>query len=118
MAHLLAPALLLLTYLTTSTLAALNGHCPPSAKSSPPTQPSCHDAAKTAAAALKSIFDQLTTYNSSTVVIGVKSVHERKMLFEYYHTPANKDARVITNIAPFGDLPGYGYPKADKSKFL
>lgn len=86
---------LALSYLSLGALAALDGHCPPLGPVLPaPTQPSKHEAVPAAAAALRGIIDQMTaTYNGSAVAIGVKSIHESKLLFEYAHTPANKDKR-------------------------
>ncbi|KAG7294063.1 hypothetical protein NEMBOFW57_004125 [Staphylotrichum longicolle] len=86
---------LALPYLSLGALAALDGHCPPLGPVLPaPTQPSKHEAVPAAAAALRGIIDQVTaTYNGSAVAIGVKSIHESKLLFEYAHTPANKEKR-------------------------
>ncbi|KAH6623277.1 beta-lactamase/transpeptidase-like protein [Chaetomium tenue] len=152
-------------------------------------------------AALQDILNQMTsTYNTTAVAIGVKSIHETDLLFEYTYTPPNKDKKgvqkvdldtifrlgsltkvfpvlallklkdqgvsfddpitkyvpelrtlrsqarednpiwavewddvtlgalashmagipsdYITDIAPFGDLSAYGYPKANSSNFL
>jgi CubicO group peptidase (beta-lactamase class C family) len=33
------------------------------------------------------------SYNASAVAVGVKSIHEPDLLFEYYYTPPNKDKR-------------------------
>lgn len=86
---------LLLSCLGLGAQAALDGHCPPlGAVLPPPTRPSNHKAVPAAAAKLQGILDQMTsTYNNSAVTIGVKSIHEDHLLFEYAHTPANKDKR-------------------------
>jgi len=91
----LKAGLLALSCLSLGALAALDGHCPPLGPVLPaPTNPSKHEAVPAAAAALRGIIDQMTaTYNGSAVAIGVKSIHESKLLFEYAHTPTNKDKR-------------------------
>ncbi|KAK4154098.1 beta-lactamase-like protein 2 [Chaetomidium leptoderma] len=86
---------LFLSCLTLGAQAALDGHCPPLGPVLPaPTEPSKHEAVPAAAKALKEILQQMTaSYNTSAVAIGVKSIHESNLLFEYSYTPPNKDKR-------------------------
>ena len=91
---------LLLPCLGLGAQAALDGHCPPlGAVLPPPTQPSIHKAIPSAAAKLQAILSQMTaTYNNSAVSIGVKSIHEDDLMFEYAYTPANKDKRGVQTV--------------------
>jgi hypothetical protein len=96
----LSTTALLLSCLGLGAQAALDGHCPPlGAVLPPPTRPSTHKAIPSAAAKLKAILDQMSaTYNNSAVSIGVKSIHEDDLMFEYAHTPANKEKRGAQTI--------------------
>jgi CubicO group peptidase (beta-lactamase class C family) len=89
------PTFLAVSCLSLGIFAAQDGHCPPLGPVLPaPTQPSKHEALPAAAAALRGALDQMTaTYNSSAVAIGVKSIYETGLLFEYAYTPPNKDKR-------------------------
>jgi CubicO group peptidase (beta-lactamase class C family) len=89
-----------LSYWAVGALAALNGHCPPHGPVlPPPTPPSKHEAIPAAANALRDILNQMTaSYNASAVAIGVKSIHEPNLLFEYAYTPPNKDKRSAQNV--------------------
>lgn len=81
-------------------LAALDGHCPPLGPVlPPPTQPSKHEAVPAAANALRDFLDNETSfYNDSAVAIGVKSIHEDSLLFEYAYTPPNRDKRGVQKV--------------------
>jgi CubicO group peptidase (beta-lactamase class C family) len=96
----LSTTALLLSCLGLGAQAALDGHCPPlGAVLPPPTRPSTHKAIPSAAAKLRAILDQMSaTYNNSAVSIGVKSIHEDDLMFEYAHTPANKEKRGAQTI--------------------
>ena len=91
---------ILLSCLSTGAFAALNGHCPPLGPVLPtPKQPSKHEAVPVAAAALQDILNQMTsTYNTTAVAIGVKSIHETDLLFEYTYTPPNKDKKGVRKV--------------------
>jgi CubicO group peptidase (beta-lactamase class C family) len=91
---------LLLSCLSLGAHAALNGHCPPLGPVLPaPTNPGKHEAVPAAAAALRDILSQMTaSYNGSAVAIGVKSIHETDLLFEYTYTPPNKDKRGVQEV--------------------
>ncbi|GAB1317827.1 Beta-lactamase 2 [Madurella fahalii] len=81
-------------------LAGLDGHCPPLGPVLPqPTQPSTHRAVPSAATALSDVLEQFTaSFNSSAVAIGVKSIHESNLLFEYAYTPPIMDPRSVQKV--------------------
>lgn len=81
-------------------LAGLDGHCPPLGPVLPqPTQPSTHQAVPLATAALKDALDKLTaSFNGSALAIGVKSIHESNLLFEYAYTPPIRDPRGVQKV--------------------
>lgn len=83
-----------------SSFAALEGHCPPLGKVlNAPLHPSSHDAVESAVAALKLSLDNTTsTWNSSGLSIGLKSIHEDELLLEYAYTPENVDPRGVDKV--------------------
>ncbi|CAM1510986.1 Fc.00g084990.m01.CDS01 [Cosmosporella sp. VM-42] len=89
-----------LSFLTWGSFAALDGHCPPLGAVLPaPTSPSSHSTVKSAIKDAKNILHNITaTFNSSGVAIGVKSIHESDLLFEYAYTPPNVDPRGVKKI--------------------
>ncbi|KAK4143391.1 beta-lactamase-like protein 2 [Dichotomopilus funicola] len=78
----------------------LNGHCPPLGPVLPaPHHPSTHPSISTASTALRALLDDLTTpYQTSALAIGVKSIHEPDLLFEYTHTPPQRDAKGVQQV--------------------
>jgi hypothetical protein len=69
--------------------AALDGLCPPLGPVLPPaTSPSADPAFETAAAELTAKLKELTSsFNSSSVSIGVRSIHEAAPMFEFHYSP-------------------------------
>ena len=81
-------------------LAALDGHCPPLGPVLPiPTAPSSNPAVQSAVAQAVAALESLTTgFNYSALAVGVKSIHEDKLLLEYHYTPPNVDPRGVQEV--------------------
>ncbi|KAF4466945.1 beta-lactamase 2 [Fusarium albosuccineum] len=80
--------------------AASNGYCPPLGPVlPPPTSPSTYPTYGTAADELIAKLKELTSsFNSSAVSIGVRSVHEATPLFEFHHSPPESDPAGVSVV--------------------
>ncbi|KAF4980692.1 hypothetical protein FZEAL_3360 [Fusarium zealandicum] len=76
-------------------LAARGGHCPPLGPVLPaPVHPSTHPSVEAAVAALQQNLESTTaSYNGSGLAVGVKSIHEKKLMLEFAYTPPTLDPR-------------------------
>ncbi|EJT71686.1 hypothetical protein GGTG_10940 [Gaeumannomyces tritici R3-111a-1] len=80
--------------------AGQDGHCPTFGAVLPaPKSPGKHEAVAAAKAGVKAFLDRLTAdFNSSSLSVAVKSIHEPGNLFEYHYTPPNLDARGVQRV--------------------
>ncbi|KAL8365368.1 hypothetical protein RB595_004257 [Gaeumannomyces hyphopodioides] len=80
--------------------AGQDGHCPAFGAVLPaPQSPGTHAAVAAAKAGVKAFLDQLTAgYNSSSLSVAVKSIHESGNLFEYHYTPPNLDPKGVRKV--------------------
>jgi hypothetical protein len=83
-----------------ATNAALDGHCLwLGAVLPPPKEPSASPYVKEAVGTFKKRLDEITArLNHSSIVVGVKSIHESKMLLRYTFTPPELDRSGVTKV--------------------
>ncbi|KAJ3549798.1 hypothetical protein NM208_g322 [Fusarium decemcellulare] len=87
-------SLTLLAY-AESSIAARGGHCPPLGQVlHPPMHPSKHAAVKDALASMNKKLEDITApFNKSGLAVGVKSIHEHDVMYEFGFTPPKVDPR-------------------------